>query len=99
EEIDANSDGFLSLAEAQVAIPGFSLSAFAAIDKNNDGLLSEAEIQASALPAEGEGEGEGCALIAKSTRSDLGNKIGDFFLLGIALVTLGAWSLLGRRAS
>jgi hypothetical protein len=35
----------------------------------------------------------------KSTLGGIGTKLGDLFLLGIAVMTLGAWSVLGRRAS
>ena len=42
-QIDADGDGFLSLAEVQAARSEFTIEQFNAIDTNGDGLLSEDE--------------------------------------------------------
>ncbi|MBE0453726.1 EF-hand domain-containing protein [Roseovarius autotrophicus] len=51
DTLDADGDGYVSMAEFQEALPGVSVDAFLNADKNADGALSEEEV--SAAQAEG----------------------------------------------
>jgi len=45
--MDADGDGYVSMAEFQEAMPGVSADAFMSADANADGALTEAEIAAA----------------------------------------------------
>jgi hypothetical protein len=63
---------------------------FATLDKNGDELLSLAELEAQLQPTTGCCEaGTGAAKLERY--------LGDFFLLGVALMTLLGWTALGRK--
>ncbi len=73
DAVDTDSDGQLTLAEAQAAIGGLTEAVFNEIDANADGNLTPAELEA-AVQAGDEGEDEGeddVTLTAVSTKIDM----------------------------
>ena len=87
DELDINEDGFLSFSEAQARIAGLMRSEFDALDTNEDGLLSKDELDKTPPVNPG-----GCPASKLALP-----RLGDLFLLGIALVVLLGTSALGRR--
>jgi len=85
---DANSDEQLSLAEAQTIINTLTQGQFDLVDGNGDGFLTLTEIR-EYIDDNTENPG-GCG--AKSLASEtLRARLGDLFLLGLALGTLAVF--------
>jgi hypothetical protein len=85
---DANDDGLLSMTEAMTLNSGLTTSDFESLDTDADGFLSEAELEAQNTPEAG-----GCVFSGGGAASKAKEHITDFFLLGMAMLTLLA---LGR---
>jgi beta-lactam-binding protein with PASTA domain len=87
ESADTSGDGFLSLGEAQAALPSVTPLVFNALDTDGDGLLSAEELGVEA------GCGCGCKK-SDVTVDGLKSRLGDLFLGALALTLLAA---AGRR--
>ena len=84
--MDANSDGFVSYAEAQAALPGLTQDVFNAVDANGDGKISREEAEA----------GSGCCGCSCSksdlTKDGIQKQMGNLFLAGLSLSVLAGFS-------
>ena len=87
---DTNEDDLLSIEEARVTYAQLTNADFATLDRDDDGFLSLAELQAQLEPT------TGCCEAGKA-QAKLQHYLGDFFLLGVALMTLLGWSALTRK--
>lgn len=87
-DADTDSDSQLSFSEALSSFSSLTQAQFSAMDTDDDGFLSEAEIAAQIAAGEGEGEGEGEGCMLPTTAKDLRSRLGDFFLMGLALTGL-----------
>jgi len=85
DSADGDNDGGLSFSEVQSVVITLTGGQFAALDTNEDGSLSPTELAAMAQVAGGEGEGEGGCVLSVVKMQD---KLADFFLLGLAVVSL-----------
>ena len=84
--MDTNSDGFVSYAEAQAALPGMTQDVFYAVDTNGDGKVSHEEAEA----------GSGCAGCSCSrcdfSKDGIQKHLGNLFLAGLSLSVLAGFS-------
>lgn len=87
-QADIDGSGGLTYEEARTAFPGLSQAVFNALDTNGDGVLDKTE-----LGVEDSGCGCGCSK-SDLTPEGLKQRLGDFFLGGLALMLLAG---LGRR--
>ena len=93
-EADLNDDGSLSFSEASTVAEELTQEQFDEIDTDDDGLLSEAELEAVVEVD------TGCPLGGKIM--DIGalkERASDLFVFGMALITMAAMSVVGRRST
>tara|TARA_R110001592_G_scaffold93608_5_gene271685 strand:- start:1068 stop:2489 length:1422 start_codon:yes stop_codon:yes gene_type:complete len=81
--LDSDNSGGLSFEEARARIPMLTQSQFNEIDSNRDESLSETELTIFLNPS----SPGGCP----PSKAALKRYLGDFFLLGLAMVGLVAW--------
>ena len=91
---DTNDDGSLSFAEARAKVPAITQAQFDEL-AGGDSAISEAELDAVVNPP----EPVGCPKLSGTSLGDtLRKSIGDFFLLGLALLGMLAWRGAGGRS-
>jgi len=87
DDADTTGDGFLSFEEVLAVLPDLTQEAFNLLDTNGDGRLSREELSGAVAPPP-----SGCNC-SKSINSwdDVHRFLGDWFLLAVLLLALGAW--------
>jgi len=73
DEVDTNNDGYVSFAEAGVALPGLTQETFDAVDANGDGYISPDEVESGGC--------SGCS-------GGIGGGLGDIVLAALAMIAL-----------
>ncbi len=85
---DIDNNGTLSFGEAQAAASNLTQAIFDQIDTNNDGELSQSELEAATVV-----QPPGCACPNQGKALEEWKDIaGDAFLIGMAILTMLAWS-------
>jgi hypothetical protein len=88
-EADGNDDGLLDWSEATAVVAEMSHATFDTLDSGGDHYLSRNELR-SAL-----GAAVGCPCNVESTRKGLKENLGELFLLGVSIASLGLVSRSG----